>query len=166
MYLISGGQTGADRGGLGAGIALGLVIGGWCPKGRRAEDGRIPDRYPLIEHASSDYLARTEQNVIDSHATIVFTVGKPTGGSLRTVRFAALHRRPCLVVELQSDAVAVGEVQRWLLDTLGTSIYQPDFTINVAGNRESRAPGIEHRVREILVCALAPILNEPARKRD
>lgn len=59
--VISGGQTGADRGGLDAAIDLGLPHGGFCPKGRRAEDGVIPGRYQLEETESADYTERTRK---------------------------------------------------------------------------------------------------------
>lgn len=36
--LISGGQTGADRGGHNAAIHCGLPHGGWCPCARKAEE--------------------------------------------------------------------------------------------------------------------------------
>lgn len=79
--IVSGGQTGADRGGLDAAIELGIPHGGWCPKGRKSEDGVIPEKYLLKEMSSADYLKRTEQNVVDSDATVIFTYGQPTGGS-------------------------------------------------------------------------------------
>jgi len=100
--IVSGGQTGADRGGRDAAIELGIPHGGWCPKGRQAEDGCIPDQYELSETSSSNYETRTEQNVIDSDATIIFTYGKPTGGSKRTVEFAKKHHRPYLHVDTES----------------------------------------------------------------
>ena len=51
--IVSGGQTGADRAAVDFAIEHGLMHGGWCPKGRRAEDGRIPDRYELKETQSA-----------------------------------------------------------------------------------------------------------------
>jgi len=71
--IISGGQTGADRGGLDAAIHCGLPHGGWCPKGRKAEDGLIPSKYQHKEMESSGYLPRTQANVFDSDATVIFT---------------------------------------------------------------------------------------------
>ena len=59
LKIISGGQTGADRAALDVALTLSLPIGGWCPKGRRAEDGMIPDRYPLTETPEADYDTRT-----------------------------------------------------------------------------------------------------------
>jgi hypothetical protein len=63
--IVSGGQTGVDRAALDVALELELPCGGWCPKGRRAEDGRIPDRYPMEEASSPDYRVRTELNVFD-----------------------------------------------------------------------------------------------------
>ena len=71
--IVSGGQTGADRGGLDATIYCNLPHSGWCPKCRKTEDGRIPDRYHVQEMGSADYLIRTEADVRDSSATVVFT---------------------------------------------------------------------------------------------
>ena len=92
--LVSGGQTGADRAGLDAAIELGLSYGGWCPNGRRAEDGTIPARYALAETPSANCLQRTEWNVRDSDGTVVFTLGEAaTGGSRKTVEIARRPRR-------------------------------------------------------------------------
>lgn len=95
--IISGGQTGADSAGLDWAIANGLQHGGWCPKGRKCEDGQIDARYQLTETASASYLDRTERNVSDSDGTIIFTLTeKLSGGSLRTEGFARKHAKPCL----------------------------------------------------------------------
>src|SRR3970040_2786581 len=98
--VISGGQTGADRGGLEAAIVLGIPHGGWCPAGRRAEDGHIQDRYRLIEHSSSSYRPRTKSNIASADATIVFIQDEQyvTTGSLFTIREAACQLKPGLVV--------------------------------------------------------------------
>ncbi len=63
LKIVSGGQTGADRAALDFAIAHGIPQGGWCPKGRKAEDGPIPDRYQLKETPSDNYAQRTEWNV-------------------------------------------------------------------------------------------------------
>lgn len=62
--VVSGGQTGVDRAGLDAAFNAGIPIGGYCPQGRRAEDGAIPEKYPMIEMEESEYRFRTEKNVI------------------------------------------------------------------------------------------------------
>ena len=79
--IISGGQTGADIAGIDAAIASGLSYGGWLPKGRRTEDGPLPETYALQEMKTRGYPKRTEQNVIDSDGTVIFVRGKLTGGS-------------------------------------------------------------------------------------
>ena len=89
-----------DRAALDAAIALDMPHGGWCPRGRLAEDGRISDRYRLRETDSSDYAVRTERNVLDSDATLVLCRGEPRGGTLLTIRLAQRHGRPHLVVDL------------------------------------------------------------------
>jgi len=155
VKVISGGQTGADRGGLDAAIDLRVPHGGWCPKDRRAEDGQIPIRYGLVETASRNYLVRTEQNVIDSHMTVVFTFGRPVGGSKKTVELARKHERPCIVIDLDEtdDEKLAGRILESLspggLQMPGTGV-QPSPVLNVAGSRESKAPGIQDRVRSIM----------------
>src|SRR6266542_4186564 len=92
--IVSGGQTGADRTALDWAIAHGVPHGGWCPKGRKAEDGPIDARYELVETTSSDYLQRTEWNVRDSDGTVVFSIATMlTGGSKKTVDLAHKHRK-------------------------------------------------------------------------
>jgi len=106
--IVSGGQTGADRGGLDAAIWCEIPYGGWIPKGRRAEDGVIPYMYVGLKETSAfEYLARTEANMVDSDATIVFCYGIPTRGSKKTVDFAKKHGRPCLSVDLREDRICL-----------------------------------------------------------
>src|SRR5450759_2908555 len=100
IKIVSGGQTGADRGGLDAAIHCKIPHGGWCPQGRRAVDGVIPGKYLLQETASSDYLHRNEANVTDSDATLIFTIGKLSGGSLKTMEFAQKHKKPVLHINI------------------------------------------------------------------
>ncbi len=130
--IISGGQTGVDRAALDIALALKIPCGGWCPRGRRAEDGRIPDRYPLKESSSRSYASRTIQNVIDSDGTLILTFGTPTGGTLLTKNAAQRRHKPFLVIDLgQSSDVEL--VQDWL------STNEIDV-LNVAGPRASQFP--------------------------
>ena len=101
--IISGGSTGADRATLDAAMGMGTPVGSWCPKGRKAEDGPIDDKYPLQETASGDYKVRIGLNVRDSDGTLVLTKGKPTGGTAITVEKAQNFDRPCMVVDLDQD---------------------------------------------------------------
>lgn len=132
--VISGGQTGVDRGALDAALDLGLEAGGWAPKGRRAEDGIIPDRYPVKETPSRDYEQRTEWNVRDSDATLVLTTGKPEGGTHSTIETAHRLEKPVFVVDLLKPH-NLASISFWL-------DYEQVKTLNVAGPRESKVPGI------------------------
>ena len=146
--IISGGQTGADRGGLDAAIDLGIPHGGWCPKGRRAEDGAIPSKYRLRESESPDYPVRTEQNVLSSHGTVVFTFGRPKAGSALTIRLARKHKKPVIHIDLEqrSPGDAVNRLREWIEEN-GVAI------LNVAGSRESNAAGLEKLVHKIVASA-------------
>ncbi len=140
--IVSGGQTGVDRAALDVAIELGIAHGGWCPRGRLAEDGPIPACYQLTETESPEYPVRTEQNVLDSDATLVVCRGLPTGGTELTLRLATRHGRPVLVVDLAAGP-NVGKVRRWLA-------RHARGTLNVAGPRESQSPGIAAQAAEFL----------------
>ncbi len=143
--IVSGGQTGAHRGGLEAAIALGIPHGGWCPKDRRAEDGRIPARFRLRETPSPDYETRTERNVAGSDGTVVFSVGRPAGGTALTARIARRIGKPLLRIDLaRSDEIRASERLRGWIEERNIAV------LNVAGPRESRTPGLEEAVRSIV----------------
>ena len=149
--IISGGQTGADQGALSACVQRGFPYGGWIPKGRRTEKGRVPDRYrKMRQHGSRHYPPRTEANVRDSDCTVVFTYGKPDGGSLLTIDFARQHGKPCLKVDLKKPREAmVARIVRWLKRCC------PDNGIlNVAGSRRSKAHGIHRAVKRVILDVL------------
>jgi len=136
--LISGGQTGADRAGLDVAIRHGFPHGGWCPKGRKAEDGPIGGQYNLSETPTGNYLIRTEWNVRDSDGTVVLTLGRETtGGSLRTINFARKHKKPCL--HLSSHGSGYANPALPLIQFVGEHGIQ---RLNIAGTRESKEPGI------------------------
>jgi hypothetical protein len=149
--IISGGQTGVDRGALDAALAAGFPCGGWCPEGRMAEDGPIPSRYPLQELAGGGYRQRTRQNVIDSDGTLVIYFGALTGGSLATVRFCEQLRKPVLVVDgaAHVDPRNVAAQVREFVRAKSIGV------LNVAGPRESQRPGAaafaEQVMREVLL---------------
>ena len=148
VKVISGGQTGADRAGLDAAISMGIPHGGRCPKGRRSEDGGVPESYDLKETVSSNYLIRTSLNVKDSDATLIFTFGRPFSGSKRTIDFCIDHERPYMHVDLYLDKTLeehAGDIRKWLESTLSGEV-----TINIAGSRESKACGIHSRTKQII----------------
>lgn len=155
--IISGGQTGVDRGALDAAMELGLWHGGFCPKGRKSESGPIPRKYKLKEHDSEEYAVRTRANVHDADATLIIHAGMATigPGTKLTATLASKSGRP----ELRLD-IRVGDAHERLKRFLrGAQIG----TLNVAGPRESRAPGIEARVRDFLVKALDGAVHPFAR---
>lgn len=134
--VISGGQTGVDRAALEVAIAVGIAHGGWCPLGRLAADGVVPSRYHLKETSTSDYAQRTELNVLDSDATLVLYRRELTGGTRLTVQLARRHGKPLQLWDLEENIdEAVDTIRAWLCQAHVT-------TLNVAGPRESHAPGI------------------------
>ncbi len=145
--VVAGGQTGVDRAALDAARERGLPIGGWCPRGRRAEDGAIPDHYPLKETDSAEYAVRTEANVRDSDGTLILTRGEPDGGTALTAALARRLGRPLCVVDLEGPA-PMAPVQAWLA-------RHRIRVLNVAGPRESRQPGIQAQARRWLAALLA-----------
>jgi len=148
ILIMSGGQTGVDRAALDAAFDLGLPVGGWCPRGRRAEDGPIDRRYPLEETPGSRWSQRTDWNVRDSDATLICVTGAPTGGTALTVRRATARGKPHLVLDLR-DPDAVALARSWIDSTRPARL-------NVAGPRESSTPGIHGLARAILREIFAP----------
>ena len=127
--IVSGGQTGVDRAALDTAIQLQIPHGGWCPQGRRAEDGPIPDRYLLTEMESAGYAQRTRQNVIDSDGTLILYRERLQGGTLLTHRIAREAGLPIFRVRLDrlwDPAKAVDWIQENQIQVL-----------NVAGPRAS-----------------------------
>jgi hypothetical protein len=134
VRVISGGQTGVDRGALEAALALGIEHGGWCPRGRRAEDGRVPNKYQLVECDAPGYHVRTEKNVVAADGTLIVFRREIKGGTALTQQLVKRHDKPCLLVDLDRKPLP-GFVRQWLID-------QQIAVLNVAGPRESTSPGI------------------------
>ncbi len=148
--IISGGQAGADRGGLDFAIEHGIPHGGYCPKGRRSEDGVIPPEYSLTETPSRDYPQRTEWNVRDSDGTAVISIAAElTGGSAKTVRLAEKHGKPCVHLSKDRDGVKAPELLAKFIEQYRIKI------LNVAGPRASKEPAVGGFVGELLVKAIA-----------
>ncbi len=154
--VISGGQTGADRGALIAAAVLGYRCGGFCPKGRLAEDGRIPDAFIMEELETANYPERTRANVEFADATVVFSYeDKPTGGTALTLRMIRELSKPCLHLVLKRGSGmdnglndrAAKTIRGWLRE-------ERPRILNVAGPRESKEPGIGEHVTEIMLRAL------------
>jgi len=179
IKITSGGQTGVDRAALDAAIACGVPHGGWCPKGRLAEDGPIPSIYHLQETDSGEYPVRTQANVEAADLTLIFSHGPLTGGSLLTRQFAEELGKPCVHIDLSENlsfpstptpsrggeaSLAMRRVQGLetdcvdrfeffrKLETTGRKV--PGFVkiiLNVAGPRASTDPEIYNAVYEEMV---------------
>jgi len=149
LRIVSGGQTGVDRAALDAAQALGLASGGWCPRGRRAEDGIIPARYRLAETPSARYAERTAWNVRDSDGTLVVLRVRLAGGTRLAARLARRRwRKPLFVVKLREELPRL-RFRAWLRR------YRIR-TLHVAGPRESEEPGIGAEAEAALRRLLAP----------
>jgi hypothetical protein len=131
-----------DRGALEVARELGIPHGGWCPRGRLAEDGPIPAHYRLVETDSPRYAVRTKQNVLDSAGTLILCRGPLQGGTELTYRLARHYRKPCLVIDLQAAPDPLS-VRHWL------AAHHIDV-LNVAGPRESSCPGIARQAGTFL----------------
>lgn len=148
--IISGGQTGADRAALDVALEMGIACGGWCPRGRRAEDGPIPPRYPLRQTLSEAYSERTRMNVAHSDGTLICNTGELTGGSLMTRDLAHALGKPCLVLGL--DATELGQAAQRAREWLERHEIQ---VLNVAGPRAGARPEIYDLTRDLLLEVLS-----------
>ncbi len=145
--IISGGQTGVDRAALDFALANGFQLGGWVPKGRRAEDGKTSKKYPnLKETDSKSYSIRTGLNVRDSDATIIIYAGQLSGGSKLTKDLTLKYNKPSLLMDLKkfgpAEAVAIAKK---FLESIDCEV------LNIAGPRASEDRTIYNRTMEFLV---------------
>jgi hypothetical protein len=148
--IISGGQTGVDRGALDAALAAGAPCGGWCPAGRIAEDGRIPAHYPLEELPGAGYRERTLRNVEDSDATLIIHYGEPEGGTRQTLEFCIQRGRPRLLIDAAATPPAEAAAR------IAAFVRERGIrSLNVAGPRASKQPLAHAYARDALAGALA-----------
>jgi predicted Rossmann fold nucleotide-binding protein DprA/Smf involved in DNA uptake len=142
LKIVSGGQTGVDRAALDVALQLGMSCGGYCPKGRKSENGMIPEKYPLTEARTDSYPERTELNVRHSDGTLTLTIGEADRGTNLTIDLCRRYSKPLFVIDLLAEQ-PVTDVQHWIKQNrIGV--------LNVAGNRESISPGIHEKAYEFL----------------
>lgn len=159
VKIVSGGQTGVDQGALEAAKELGLEFGGWAPHGWMAENGTIPEEFraamrehPDMGSKANNYRERTKANVRDSEATLILTDALPVEGGTKLTRDVAVRlRRPHQVVAM-GEPGAKEEARKWLLQFEGLET----MVLNVAGPRESKAPGIQARTKAFVLSLLKP----------
>ncbi len=151
LTIVSGGQTGADRAALDFAIHMGIEHDGWCPRGRRAEDGPLDEQYLLRETTSAKYDQRTRWNVRDSDATLVITTqAEVTGGSALTLAVAEREGKPCLHIAQQTTPSVIEAGER-IADFIRAHQVE---RLNVAGPRASQEPEIGSYVSAVLTAAL------------
>lgn len=144
--IVSGGQSGVDRAAFDFALEAGIEIGGFVPKNRLAEDGRISAKYAnLIETQTENPAERTELNLINSDATLILSHGAPVGGSQATKEFAEKHHKPFLHVDFSSLTIdeAVIKTTEWL-DSIECK------TLNIAGSRASEDREIYEKTKVFL----------------
>lgn len=143
--VISGGQPGVARAALDWAIECGIAHGGWCANGRLAEDGLIPGRYHVKEMPGAEVRTPTEENILDSAATLILNVGVLEGDSELALRIARRLDRPCFLVDIEeheADSTAA-EIRAFMAT-------RRNCTLNVAGPRESERPGVGTAARRVL----------------
>ena len=155
--IISGGQVGVDISALKAAKELGVATGGWMPQGFMTEEGPHPEYaelYGLKEHQSPKYPPRTEQNILESDGTLVIANDLQSSGTRLTIHLCAKLRKPCRIVAFE-EPVIMSLLYRWIKEN-------HIEVLNVAGNRESKAPGIGDYTYYLISILIKETCNEVA----
>jgi hypothetical protein len=154
LKIVAGGQTGVDRAALEWALANGVSHGGWCPKGRKAEDGVIPPQFQLRETGSDNYSIRTRRNVRDSGGTVIFSErAELTGGTKETAEFAKAIGKPLLKL-VSSAGIQESATQ------LNSFLKEHGIVVlNVAGPRASEEPEVSRFVNAVLTQALQSLVR-------
>jgi len=144
LRIISGGQTGVDRAALDFALENKIDCFGWCPKGRKAEDGVIPHSYPLKETEATCYEKRTLKNVEESQGLLAFVDDESDEGTILAIDHAEKQNKPTYIIHLSMNDE---DQETGILDFLK---YQNVTTINIVGPRESNSPGIYRKTKSFL----------------
>ena len=152
MKIVCGGQTGVDRAALDAALERGTEAGGWCPEGRRAEDGVIAGKYPLKELPGAGYGQRTEKNVIDSDGTVIIYFGQLFGGTEQTLLFCIREERPYLLIDAEECSIerAIEKIKAFIAK------YQIQV-LNVAGPRAGDEPRAYEYAKQVMLGVLSQV---------
>lgn len=147
LKIISGGQTGVDRGALDGALAKNVPCGGHCPEDRKAEDGIIDERYPVVPLLGAGYRKRTRQNVIDSDATVMIyhTQIVPKGGTELTLKTCINQHKPYLLIDM--NVFSIEQASDYIIDFI---IRYEIKTLNFAGPRGSGVPEIQGYTQNVV----------------
>ena len=149
MKIISGAQTGVDRAALDAALECGVATGGWCPEGRLAEDGIIPDKYPIQELPGGGYRQRTKRNVMDSDATVIIYYMYPTGGTEQTIAFCIKEKKPYVLID--ADEFSIEQATRRIVAFIE---HKSIRVLNVAGPRAGGEPRAYDYAKQVMLGVL------------
>jgi len=148
MKIVSGAQTGVDRAALDAALESGVEAGGWCPEGRMAQDGIIPEKYPVKELPKSGYRQRTKKNVIDSDGTVIIYFGRPfpSGGTEQTIVFCIKQKKPYLLIDAEELTIerASKKIEKFI-DQNNISV------LNVAGPGGNGVPRAYEYAKKVIL---------------
>jgi hypothetical protein len=133
--IISGGQTGVDRSALDFCLKNHIDCGGWCPRGRMAEDGNIPPKYPLKETDEQQAILRTKKNIEEADGTLILFDKQMDEGTIHTLNYALEIKSPLYKIDLSKNYYSLVEMKEW--------IRKNEIKIlNIAGSRERNSPEI------------------------
>jgi len=153
IVIISGGQTGASRAALDFAIENQISYGGWCPKGRAALDGPIPEKYQLKETPSAEYAERALWNLRDADGAVFFSLTeKGTESSRQTFSMAKKLKKPS--IHFHQGMLAVSEK---LLQFVAKHRLQ---RLAVVGSSEMTEPGIYAWVAKVLGKAQQTVMTQ------
>jgi hypothetical protein len=150
LKIITGGQTGVDTGAMDFALDYGYPLDGYCPKNRKSENGKIPEKYPLTELQSEKYFDRTKKNVLASDGTLIIKDKQPLGaGSTDTIVVCKKYKKPFFIAETNLKPEGCDKFISWL-KTNNIRV------LNIAGNRKSQSPGIAEKAYTLLEFLLQP----------
>ena len=135
--IISGGQTGVERAALDAAIKLDIPHDGWTYKGRKTEEGVLPEQYNVKEIENPSYFERLENNIVDSDGTVILTFGQVPIVNRAITDLANKHKKPYLHIDLIECTRnhAIASVRKWMIGYEIETVY---FT----GSKPHAAPNV------------------------